>query len=403
MQDQYNTERLLSLLLDGSISREDYDTLMAKIREEDKGGQLDEAADHVLSAVKARHMLGDAEREELYQRIVGDERFKAPMGPEHYKRKPLFWRYASAAAVLIFAAAGFYFYSGQQAVEPLAALKEAAKKEVVISPADDKAVLTLADGRQIILDSAENGMVAHQEGVNILKTSDGQIMYTFSDTKTAPTENSGIAFNTVETPAGGKYQVNLPDGTRVWLNSSSALRFPAMFSGDTRDVELSGEAFFDVSSNQKRPFRVKSKDQVVEVLGTQFNINSYPEEGAVKTTLIEGSVKVHYRDRVVMLNPGQQFQPSAVGTGIKATAADTEEVMSWKNGYFLFKDEDIHSVMRKISRWYDVEVVYSGAVPAVGFGGNISRSKDLDEVLAVLQLTNVVKFKVEGRRITVMP
>lgn len=403
MQDQQNTERLLGLLLNGSISREEYDVLMAEILDDNGSGQLDEAADNVLNAVKARHVLGDAERDELYQRIVSDERFTQPLEAEIVRPVPLYRRYAAAAAILMFSVAGLYLYSNRQTEELAAAKPVPATEEVVISPGDDKAILTLADGRQIILDSAENGMVAHQEGVNIHKTSDGQIMYSFSDAKESQTENTSIAYNTVETPAGGKYQVNLPDGTRVWLNSSSALRFPAMFSGDTRDVELTGEAYFDVSSNKSRPFRVKSKDQVVEVLGTQFNINSYPEEGAVKTTLIEGSVKVHYQDKVVMLNPGQQFQSTAASTTIKTVPVDTDEVTSWKDGYFMFKNEDIHSVMRKISRWYDVEVVYAGNVPSVGFGGNISRSKDLAEVLAVLQLTNVVKFKVEGRRVTVMP
>jgi ferric-dicitrate binding protein FerR (iron transport regulator) len=155
-----------------------------------------------------------------------------------------------------------------------------------------------------------------------------------------------------------------------------------------------------VAKNPDMPFKVVTKDQIVEVLGTQFNINSYSDEESFKTTLIEGSVKVIYKDRVILLNPGQQFQPSLKSS--KVIEADTEEVTAWKDGYFLFKDEDIQSIMRKISRWYNVEVSYSGEIPDVGFGGNISRSKGIDEVLNVLQLTDAVHFKVEGRRITVM-
>jgi transmembrane sensor len=192
----------------------------------------------------------------------------------------------------------------------------------------------------------------------------------------------------------------LPDGSKVWLNSASTLRFPALFSGNTREVELNGEAYFDVAKNPNKPFKVITKDQIVEVLGTQFNINSYSDEETFKTTLIEGSVKIIYKDRVVLLSPGQQFQPSMKSS--KVIEADTEEVTAWKNGYFLFKDEDIQSIMRKVSRWYNVDVNYSGNIPDVGFGGNISRSKDINEVLNVLQLTNAVHFKVEGRRITVM-
>lgn len=401
MQEQQKLERLLGLLIEGSISREDYENLINAIRDEAGNGDLDKAADNMLSSVKARHLLGDAEREQLFKRITSDVRFKVPLEDEVIIRAPFYRRYAVAAMLVCCSAVGFYFYSvpGKPAVTTVA---EKVTPVPVITPGDDKAVLTLGDGRKIILDSAENGELAKQAGVSIHKTSEGQIMYSFSGETNETSAGSKVAYNTVETPAGGKYQVNLPDGSKVWLNSSSSLRFPAMFTGNTREVELSGEAFFDVSTNKNRPFKVTSKDQVVEVLGTQFNINSYADEEEVKTTLIEGSVKVHYKDKVVMLNPGQQFQSKA-GRIAKATPADTEEVIAWKNGYFLFKNENIHSVMRKISRWYDVEVIYSGEIPSVGFGGNISRSKDIDEVLAVLQLTNVVKFKIEGRRITVMP
>ena len=245
-------------------------------------------------------------------------------------------------------------------------------------------------------------ILANQAGVSNQKTSDGKLLYSFSNSANtvSPETKENVIYNKIETPIGGKYQVNLPDGSKVWLNSSSSLRFSALFNGDTREVELSGEAYFDVSKNKSKPFRVITKDQIVEVLGTQFNINSYSDEGPIKTTLIEGSVKIIYKDKVVLLSPGQQFQPKELVSAV--LEADTEEVVAWKEGYFVFKNEDIKSIMRKLSRWYNVEVSYSGDIPEVGFGGNISRSKDISEVLDVLQLTNAIHFKVEGRRITVM-
>jgi hypothetical protein len=302
---------------------------------------------------------------------------------------------------LILITTGLFFYSNRTADDKIAA-KVVETKDSIITPGDDKAILTLSDGTKIILEDAKNGILANQAGVSIQKTSDGELLYSFSNSANtvAPETKENIIYNKIETPVGGKYQVNLPDGSKVWLNSSSSLRFPALFNGNTREVELSGEAYFDVSKNKSKPFKVITKDQIVEVLGTQFNINSYSDEGPIKTTLIEGSVKIIYKDKVVLLSPGQQFQPKESVAAV--VEADTEEVVAWKDGYFIFKNEDIKSIMRKVSRWYNVEVSYSGNIPEVGFGGNISRSKDISEVLDVLQLTNAIHFKVEGRRITVM-
>ena len=396
---------LLELFVDGGISREEYDLLFDYIRANPEEEELNIAIDTVFKNSKNFNPLNSDDKELFFQNIIRNEHFDSEIQNE-IETIPTFaprlwYQLGVAASILILIATSLFFYTNRTPVNKLALEVVEPKKAAVILPGDDKAILTLSDGTRIILEDAKNGILANQAGVSIQKTSDGELLYSFSNSANSVTQaEDNILYNKIETPIGGKYQVNLPDGSKVWLNSSSSLRFSALFNGDTREVELSGEAYFDVSKNKSKPFRVITKDQIVEVLGTQFNINSYSDEGPIKTTLIEGSVKIIYKDKVVLLSPGQQFQPKELVSAV--LEADTEEVVAWKEGYFVFKNEDIKSIMRKLSRWYNVEVSYSGDIPEVGFGGNISRSKDISEVLDVLQLTNAIHFKVEGRRITVM-
>lgn len=404
--NQEKLEELLNLFVEGEIGKADYEELMRIIGESPGEASLNKAIDHVFQKTENQDMLSNHEKAMIYQNIIGDERFVSNTvdiaeGSDRNRGKFML-TFGIAASILLVLSAGLFFYTKRVPAGP-AFTKAPVQKKEMITPGGNKAILTLSDGSTIILDHAKNGLLAKQAGVSIQKTSDGKLLYTFA--KNVDSSDGGSAasviYNKIETPVGGKYQINLPDGSTVWLNASSSLRFPALFAGKTREVELTGEAYFDVAKNKSKPFKVRSNDQIVEVLGTQFNINSYSDEGMVKTTLIEGSVKVIYKDRVVLLGPGQQFQPSH--SAAKIVEADTEEVVAWKNGYFLFKDEDIQSIMRKVSRWYDVDVSYSGDIPAVGFGGNISRSKNINEVLDALQLTNAVHFKIQGRRVTVMP
>ena len=405
IMNQNRLEELLRLFVDGEISREEYDQLFDYIRLNPDDEHLNTAIDTVFSNSKKFSTINSEDRESIFQNIIRNKHFdidnqdETDIDPKCSYR--LWYQVGLAASIMILLTTGLFFYTNRSPVQQMA-VKIVEPKAAVIAPGDDKAILTLSDGSEIILEDAKNGILANQAGVSIQKTSDGELLYSFSNSaKTVSAEsNENVIYNKIETPVGGKYQVNLPDGSKVWLNSSSSLRFPALFNGNTREVELSGEAYFDVSKNKNKPFKVITKDQIVEVLGTQFNINSYSDEGSIKTTLIEGSVKIIYKDKVVLLSPGQQFQP--MESAAKVVKADTEEVVAWKDGYFVFKNEDIQSIMRKLSRWYNVEVSYSGNIPDVGFGGNISRSKDISEVLNVLQLTNAVHFKVEGRRITVM-
>ncbi|ACU03177.1 FecR family protein [Pedobacter heparinus] len=302
---------------------------------------------------------------------------------------------AVAAAILLMLSAGLYFYQSRSANPANRILVD--MEAAVIKPGGNKAVLTLANGKQINLETASDGQLAETGGVEIEKSADGQVFY-----KAISGTNHNGESNTISTPNGGQYQIILADGTRVWLNAASSLKYPTVFSGNERKVELIGEAYFEVKSNQESPFLVVSNKQTVKVLGTHFNIKAYPDESFVKTTLLEGRIMVsaeRFPDAKI-LSPGQQ----AVFDGhqIDINKGDLKEAMAWKNGYFMFKDEDIYSIMNQVSRWYNVEVVYMGRFENKRFGGYVSRSKKITDLLDIMESTKGIHFKIEGRRVTVM-
>lgn len=273
-----------------------------------------------------------------------------------------------------------------------------------IVPGSNKAVLTLANGKVISLTDALEGRIAEEQGISVTKTRDGSVIFKTKATGESGAEQEGEPlWNTISTPRGGKYQVVMPDGTVVWLNAASSIRFPASFSnGKSRRVELNGEAYFEVAKDKARPFIVESGDQRVQVLGTHFNISSYTDEHSTRTTLLEGSVKVSAASgQETVLKPGQQAVLN--GKGLQVGMVDTEQVMAWKNAMFVFDHDDLGSIMNKIARWYDVEVIYlNEEVKNELFSGKVSRSENVSEVLKKLSLTDAVKFKIERRRILVM-
>lgn len=303
-------------------------------------------------------------------------------------------RYIAAACLLFSLSLGGYFLIKP----PLRAERVATNHDV--SPGGNKATLTLADGRVIVLDEAENGKLAEQSGIAIKKTADGQLIYDLQGSATTGGRSEAV-INTISTPKGGQYQAILPDGTRVWLNAASSISFPARFSAAERVVEMHGEAYFEVAKDENAPFQVRSGNHVVEVLGTHFNINSYSEEDKIITTLLEGSVKVLSGSRSGLIAPGQQSQVSKSGSGIiKVLDADTEKAIAWKNGLFSFNNDDIKSIMGQVARWYDVEVIYEGAITKEKFFGEISRSSKLSDVFKILELNNV-HFKIKDKTVTV--
>jgi transmembrane sensor len=307
-----------------------------------------------------------------------------------------FKHYAIAAAVLLSLSAGYYFLLRRTgSTEKL----YAAGRQ--LSPGGNKALLILADGSKISLADAANGRLSRQGGITVTKTRDGQLVY---EAQSVEGGADSTAFNTIETPKGGQYQVRLPDGTIVWLNAASSLRYPIAFTGHERKVQLKGEAYFEVAKNPLMPFRVLSNAQLVEVLGTHFNINSYQDEPGIKTTLLEGSVSISNlrSNRTVLLKPGQQSSSNANGT-VAVADVNPEQYIAWKNGKFIFTDANIQSIMRQVSRWYNVDIEYRGDISKEKFGGSTSRFTNVAELLEILQLTDQVHFEVQGRRIIVMP
>ncbi|WP_316737747.1 FecR family protein [Pedobacter aquatilis] len=285
-------------------------------------------------------------------------------------------------------------------------------KHDVIKPGGNKATLTLADGSKISLTDATNGIIAKQAGISITKTRNGELIYSVTSKNS---DNPKYSFNTIETPRGGQYQINLPDGTKVWLNAESSLKYPTTFNTAERIVQLKGEAYFEVAKLADKkgvriPFKVNSeigagRNQQVEVLGTHFNINAYANEPNNKTTLLEGSVKVSNLSALAsnILKPGQQSVIASSSNSVLVKNVDAEDAITWKDGFFSFNDENLQTIMNKISRWYNVDIDYRGAKMDKLFGGRISRFNSVNEVLETLQATGDVHFKIEERRILVMP
>ncbi|SMD14007.1 FecR family protein [Pedobacter nyackensis] len=301
-----------------------------------------------------------------------------------------------AAILLVVLSIGMLFYLNNQT------LRQNSSTSLADSNASKSlssvSILKLSDGKVVELDSVKNGLILIANGAKISKSKDGQLIYDIS----SGSGNNQPEFHTLFTAKGKEYQVNLPDGTRVWLNSSSELIFPTRFSGSDRTVQLNGEAYFEVAKNKDKPFKVSAHGTTVRVLGTHFNIMAYDDEEAVTTTLLEGAVKVGMANRELTIAPGQQAIVKRAGNSIVVSEVNIADAMAWKNGYFKFQDEDIKSIMKKVCRWYDVEVEYQGDVDDQRFGGTFYRAKSLAELLNYLEKLGTVKFKIAGRRIIVM-
>lgn len=300
------------------------------------------------------------------------------------------WVVAASLVIAVGVGATYIANSGQKQDEQVAVVKGETPTE--ITAAISGAVLTLADGSKIVLDSLGNGQIAQQSNTTI-SNKDGKLIY--NSRKGATT-----VYNTMSTPKAQKYTLQLADGTKVWLNASSSIKFPTAFSGKTREVSLTGEAYFEVSSNKNKPFIVDVGGMKVEVLGTHFNINSYDDEEVIRTTLLEGSVVINQNLKSKKLYPGQQAVVTSTGEITLEKNVNISQVMSWKNGLFYFENSSLQEVMRELSRWYDVDVVYVNGIPNRNFEGEIQRNLKLSEVLKILEL-NKVKFKVEGRTVLI--
>lgn len=346
--------------------------------------------------------------EELLGSILKSSGLVAPDTAPARRRTGLFrmgWIATWVTGFVLVVSVGLYFLLERNS-QPRKIYTETAYD---IHPGGDKAMLTLGNGRQLMLDEVRVGVVVHAGNVKIRKMKDSSLVY---EPGRVTSRNARPEFNTISTPRGGKYKIILPDGSKVWLNASSSLTFPTRFTEYARTVELAGEAYLEVKQlltpqgkgGQKRAFRVIAGTQVVEVLGTHFNINSYADDQIAKTTLLEGSILVTdtKNGNKVKLDPGQQFSVSHTGEIRLQNNADVEEVTAWKDNLFSFKNSDIPSVMKQISRWYNVDVQYAEGIPDAHLTGFISRNVPISKVLKMLEQTSDLKFQVEdGRRIIV--
>lgn len=330
----------------------------------------------------------------LLQRIENE---KQQTGKESFKGKP-FYKMWWAAAVVVLVAAGGYFLLNQHPRNDFAKAKpQSVPLQNDIAPGGDKAVLTLADGSRVVLDSAANGALTRQGNVTVIKLN-GQLAYSAEGSKATE-----VLYNTISTPKGGQYQLVLADGSKVWLNAASSLRFPTAFTGKERRVELTGEGYFEVAHDETKPFHVSVHNMDVEVLGTHFNINAYNDEPSIKTTLLQGRVKVKKEEKLVYLNPGQQAVINPAADNIKVDYdVDTEEVVAWKNGRFQFNSANIETIMRQAARWYDADVQYQGETSET-FSGGLPRSENISQLLKILEATGKVDFSIHGKRIIVQP
>jgi ferric-dicitrate binding protein FerR (iron transport regulator) len=349
---------------------------------------------YLKKASNSNLQLNEYELEDSYKLLKS----KLPL-QEETKVVRLWPRIAVAASIAVLIATGIFYFT-----QPKEENVQVAAKPQEIAPGGTKGVLTLSNGKQIVLSEITAKDTIAQEGeeneVTIKMNANGEVTYIINpNTDGGKDDNS---FNTLSTPIGGQYNIILADGTKVYLNAVSSIKYPTQFNGDKRVVELEGEAYFEVAKNKNKPFIVKSNNQSIEVLGTHFNVHSYNNESVVKTTLLEGSVAVTYKNQKAILKPGQQSDVSDNFSKIKVKEVDPEEAVAWKNGRFKFDNADLKNVMRQLERWYGIKVEYRGNVSDVRFNGGTFRNKNLSEVLKVLELSNI-KFKVEGKTVIVDP
>ena len=310
------------------------------------------------------------------------------------------WFRVAAACLFIVTMVGVY-----KIVAPVSLKKSSDKNTIAknkILPGSNKAVLTLADGTQVILDSTASGAVSQQGNMKVLKLNAGELAYEAAANSSIDL-NPEILYNVITTPKGGQYQVVLADGSKVWLNAGSSLRFPTSFKGSNeRLVTLTGEAYFEVAKNQAMPFRVSiSNGEQVEVLGTHFNIMAYSDEANSRTTLLEGSVKIKNGTAERIIKPGQQAVMNSDGKTAILDNVNIDHEVAWKNGLFDFENDNLQDIMRQLSRWYDAEIVYTGSIPQGHYVGAIRRQSNISEVLKMLELAGDVDFSISGDKIIV--
>jgi transmembrane sensor len=394
-----NFQELLDKYLTGRLSEQERNRFYELLNDPEHKKQLaaiidNELYEHTYESEPDNNILA-AIQQNLHAGILAERNKRA-------KVIRLTRRLAVASVLLIgFCGVAWWWLTAKKPAPNEIVQEKPVNDNNAIPPGGNKAILRLGDGREIVLDSAGEGTLTKQGQSNVIKSGDGQLQY-----KSAGNTSEETVYNTIATPRGGQYQLVLADGTKVWLNASSSLRYPTAFTGKERRVELTGEGYFEVAHNKEMPFKVTTPPRPggpggadVEVLGTHFNVNAYGDEPDMKVTLLEGSVKVKAENSVV-LKPGEQAALASHSPLTINHSPNIEEVMAWKNGLFQFRAADLETVLRQAARWYDVQFVYKGDIPE-RFSGQISRSANAGQLLKILELTGKVKFEINGKTITV--
>jgi len=375
---------LVGRYADNIASEAELDELFGYIRQSGEDAGLKTVIMQVFEQHEVRDMADHVEWTAMFEKIVGEEELEEAVPMVH--RVHFLRKYWWAAAVLILLAGAAVIFNTKQPNMVVAVQHD-------LKPGHSGAILTLSDGREVVLDSTANGNIAIQGNAQVIKK-DGIIQYEAGKAGIA----TEIVYNTIRTPKGRQISLVLPDGSKVWLNAASSVTYPTAFTEKTRAVTITGEAYFEVAHNASQPFQVKAGGQTIEDIGTAFNVNAYTDEVAIKTTLIEGAVKVNS----TILKPGEQASLDAQNNIKVNKDADIDEVTAWKNGSFRFSSADIHDIMRQAARWYDVEIEYKGEVNET-FTGGISRNVNASQLLHILESTNKLKFTIDGKKIIVEP
>ncbi len=393
---QTQKARRIATLITGyiydSLTPGEHDELDEWVTETDENMQLFEALTDNTRLQEASLWMEETATSKALNKIKAKLEFSYPAYAFHLFNK--WWHYIAAAICLfIIIATGFYIYKNPGKPSPSISLAE--KKD--IEPGGEKAMLILGKGQAIQLEKIEDGIVAIQGNGQVTKK-DGSLQYTI-DNKISASE---VIYNTISTPIGGRYSLVLSDGTRIWLNAASSIRFPSVFSGRERKVAITGEVYFEVIKNTGAPFTVQVNQLEIKVIGTHFNVNGYTEKNKTTITLLEGSLKLIKDGRTSLLAPGQSGNVYETGITEVQTINDTGQAIAWKNGMFQFENTGIQEVMKEISRWYGVSVSYEGRIPDILTTGKAPRNTSLANVLKILALSGV-HYKIEEKNLIVLP
>lgn len=377
--------------IDGTCTEEELQEFFEYVRMPEMRQALHELAEGHLRHISPGNNLTEVNWDDMYSRIMQQG---APAAEKMGIVKRLFTRPLVAAAVVILvASAGIWFLVANRPQPDHLTIADRFKND--IPPGSNKAILTLANGASFALHDMDDKGRQRLASGNFLRLDSGELVYNSSSASARTT-----GYNKLATPRGGQFKLMLPDGSRIWLNAASSITYPLSFKPEERKVAVTGEAYLEIAKDAARPFKVIVNGMEIVVLGTKFNINAYANEPVINTTLLEGAVKINKGANSCLLKPGEQLQVSPNGSFLVKTEVDTASIVAWKDGMFSFNDEDIASIMRQVNRWYDAQIVYEARIPD-HFIGTIPRNVQVSKLLTMLELTGRLRFRIDGRKITV--